>query len=232
MVQDLMERMSARVWEQGGVIVSYSGDGLLAMWNAPTQQDDHPARACKAALAMLEELPALNAKWSDRLGTSLEVGIGVNTGFAHVGNTGSSRRFMYGPLGHTVNLASRLQVATKRLRVPILVGEAVVASLATQFAFRRLGRFSLTGVREPVMLFELHGKSATHAWNARRDIYETALMLYESKQWSKACQTLVPLLDLGNESSHDDATVRTLLQMSLEGMGASERLDGVLGTWE
>src|SRR5206468_2778131 len=152
--------------------------------------------------AMLEELPHLNAKWSARLGTSLAVGIGVNTGLAHVGNTGSSRRFMFGPLGHSVNFASRLQLATKCLRVPILVAEPVVSALRNQFAFRRLGRFSLPGVHEPAMLFELHGLSATHAWNARRDIYETALMLYESKQWSKACQALIPLLDLGNESNH------------------------------
>ncbi len=231
LVQDMMERMTARVWEQGGVVVSYAGDGLLAMWNAPCAHDDHPARACRAALAMLEEMQHLNAKWSERLGSTLAIGIGVNTGVAHVGNTGSSHRFMYGPLGHTVNLASRLQVATKRLRVPILVAEPVLAQVRNQFAFRRLGRFHLAGVQESVALYELHGQAATHAWAARRDLYETALMQYESKQWSKACQTLVPLLDLGNESDHDDLTVRKLLQMSLQRMGdAGKDFDGVLDT--
>ena len=67
------------------------------------------------------------------------------------------------------------------------------------------------------------------AWTARRDIYETALMQYESKQWSKACQTLVPLLDLGDKTSNEDITVRKLLQMSLECMGdAARHFDGVL----
>ena len=60
LVRDLMERLTERIAEQGGVIVDYAGDGILAMWNAPVPQPDHPVSACRAALAMLGELPALN----------------------------------------------------------------------------------------------------------------------------------------------------------------------------
>ena len=102
MVRDMMERLSTQIVEHGGVIVDYAGDGILAMWNAPAPQQDHGARAARAALAMLDELPDLNAQWHDLAGVPLALGIGINTGPAMVGNTGSSRKFKYGPHGHTV----------------------------------------------------------------------------------------------------------------------------------
>ena len=66
---------------------------------------------------MQEELPGLNERWAGRIGGPFGLGIGLNTGEALVGNTGSRSRFKYGPLGHTVNLASRVEGATKRLGV-------------------------------------------------------------------------------------------------------------------
>jgi adenylate cyclase len=58
LIRDMMERLSKWILEYGGVIVDYAGDGILAMWNAPVQTPDHPQRACRAALAMKNELPA------------------------------------------------------------------------------------------------------------------------------------------------------------------------------
>ena len=113
MFRDMMERLSERIVEHGGVIVDYAGDGILAMWNAPVKQADHAARACRAGLAMLGELPALNSRWGEVAAGSLALGIGINTGEALVGNTGSLRKFKYGPHGPPVNLASRVQDATK-----------------------------------------------------------------------------------------------------------------------
>ena len=80
LVGDIMERLTARIVEHGGVVVDYIGDGLLAMWNAPAAQPDHAALAAHAALAMLEELPGLNADWQGTLGTPLGLGLGLNTG--------------------------------------------------------------------------------------------------------------------------------------------------------
>ena len=121
LVRDLMERLTERIAEQGGVIVDYAGDGILAMWNAPVPQPNHPVLACRAALAMLGELPALNKIWEPVIGVPLRLGIGINTGSARVGNTGSSRKLKYGPHGHTVNVASRVQAATKNLGVQLLI---------------------------------------------------------------------------------------------------------------
>ena len=72
----MMEQLSYWILEFGGVIVDFAGDGILAMWNAPTSQPDHAARACLAALAMLNELPSLNERWANELppGASLSGG--------------------------------------------------------------------------------------------------------------------------------------------------------------
>jgi adenylate cyclase len=155
LLQDLMNCLSDQIVQHGGVIIDYAGDGILAMWNAPLQQTDHAAQACRAALAMVGELPALNQTWQRRIGKPLELGIGVNTGIAQVGNTGSRRKFKYGPHGYTVNLASRVQDATKRLKVPVLVTDATRKQLPDNFETRFAGRVTLPGVSDVSDLYEL-----------------------------------------------------------------------------
>lgn len=194
LVRDMMECLSEPIIQYGGVIVDYAGDGILAMWNAPAKQADHAARACRAALAMQGEMASLNARWQAEVGSPLALGIGLNTGEAQVGNTGSSRKFKYGPHGHTVNLASRVQDTTKSLALPLLITGPTRAQLPPEFHARRLGQVALPGVTEPVMLHELHGEQASPEWLAARDTYEKALALYEVGQWSRACQTLMPLV--------------------------------------
>lgn len=215
MVRDMMERLSECIAAEGGVIVDYAGDGILAMWNAPSPQPDHAARACRAALAMLGELDGLNRQWYDLAGGSLCLGIGIHTGIAQVGNTGSQRKFKYGPHGHAVNLASRIQDATKKLGLPVLISAATQALLPAEVATRRVGKVLLPGVFEATTLHELHGRDAAPAWRARRDRYEAALTAYETGDWALACQTLAPLLSQFEQGRVDGPTL-TLLRRAGE----------------
>jgi adenylate cyclase len=153
LMRDMMERLSNRIVEYDGVIVDYAGDGILAMWNAPLPQEGHALLACKAALAMLEEMPLLEASWREILGEGLEIGIGLNTGVARVGNTGSSRKFKYGPHGHTVNLASRVQSESKHLDAALLITGETRRYLPPEFPVRSLGRTQLRGIADPVELY-------------------------------------------------------------------------------
>jgi adenylate cyclase len=211
LVRDIMERLTDRIREHDGVIVDYAGDGVLAMWNAPSPQPDHAARACLAALDMLSELPGLNQKWHHLAEGALALGIGVNTGIVQVGNTGTSRKFKYGPHGHAVNLASRVQEATKKLGLPLLITDATRALLPPDLAIRRLGRVRLPGVQEPVVLHELKGRRAPLGWEECRDTYERALSEYEAGRWAQACQRLLPLLeDAGKHAPLDAPTLKLL----------------------
>jgi adenylate cyclase len=160
-VRDIMERLSDQIVAHGGVIVDYAGDGILAMWNAPVAQADHAARACKAALAMLAEMPGLNTKWQETVGNPMAIGVGINTGEAQVGNTGSSRKLKYGPHGLTVNLASRVQDATKKVGAPLLISDAVRTRLAGPFTTKSVGTVELKGISEPVELFALSSEPST-----------------------------------------------------------------------
>lgn len=193
LVQSIMNRLNACVREFDGTTVCYLGDGLMAMWNAPVDQVDHPLLACKAALAMQAQLPDLNKEWGEKLDTELGIGVGVNTGVAMVGNTGSDEKPHYGPLGHHVNLASRVEGATKHLGVPILITGDVRAKLDSSIETRRICQVRVVGMNTPVSLFELRGNTDDN-WRQRRDIYEAALAQYEAGDWAQACQSLNPLL--------------------------------------
>jgi adenylate cyclase len=213
--------------ESAGVVVDYVGDGLLAMWNAPVEQPDHAVRACRAALAMHQGLPALNHRWADRLKGNLGLGIGINSGAALVGNTGSHKKFKYGPLGHTVNLASRVEGATKHLGVGLLITGSTRERLGDSFATRRLCRARVVGIAGDVELHELHSDSASADWQGRCETYERALDLYETGHWSESCQTLFPLLT-GRGNSYDLPSL-TLLSRAVECLKAPPaRFDPVL----
>jgi adenylate cyclase len=216
MLRDMMEHLSTQIVERGGAIVDYAGDGILAMWNAPVAQEDHVVRACRAAVGMLDELPDLNRRWQDEIDEPLTLGIGINIGQALIGNTGSSRKFKYGPHGHTVNLASRLQDVTKKLRLAVVISDNVRDRLPAGFHTRRLGKVRLPGVKEPVVLFELQGEQASDEWLALRETYERALALYEAGQWTLACQTLLPLLSLAEKTGRFDAPTVKLMRQAWE----------------
>jgi adenylate cyclase len=215
LIAEVMEHLTACVQASDGVVVDYVGDGLLAVWNAPANQLDHAVRACRAALAMRADLPHLNAGWEPRLGAPVRLGIGLNTGPALCGNTGSRRKFKYGPLGHTVNPASRVEGATKHFGIPLLITGPTHAQLGGAFATRRLCKVRLAGMEKPVDLYELYAETAPDEWQARRDTCELALGCYEAQDWAGACKALLPLL-VGQ--SERDSPALNLMARAIDGL--------------
>lgn len=197
MMQEVMDLQTGKIRETDGVVVDYVGDGLLAMWNAPADQPDHATRACAAAVAIQRELPAISAHWEPVAGQPLHLGIGIHTGPALVGNTGSNIKFKYGPMGETVNLASRVENATKALGVAVLVTDATRARLGDSLLTRRIGPVRLEGFDTPVDLSELHTGEPEDQWERRRVAYEAALASFEGRRWQEACQILAGLLGAG-----------------------------------
>lgn len=212
LVEAVMERLTTRIREFGGVLVTYLGDGLLAMWNAPLDQADHALLACRAGLALIDELPALNAEWEPILGGPLKLGVGINTGSAVVGNMGSRLKLHYGPLGHTVNLASRVEGATKQLGVSILITGATRKMLSETFVARRVCRVRVVGLVEPVDLIELHSAEPHPEWQGHSQTYEMALAHYEAGRWTEACRLLMPLVA---ENTYSDVPSLTLMEKCL-----------------
>jgi len=210
-VGGVLEELSECVLAQGGVLVDYIGDELIAMWGAPEVQPDHAERACLAAVAMIEKLPDLNTRWQSLLGESMGFGIGINTGIARVGNIGTARKFKYGPLGNTVNLASRVQGATKYLKVAVLATGATCQRLDHSFRTRRLGRVRVVHIAEPVELFEL-APADQPGWENLRLGYERALEAFEKRQFRQVPRILGDVLD----SYPDDGPSLILLARAVE----------------
>jgi adenylate cyclase len=192
-VADVMDTLSDCVRAHRGVLVDYIGDELLAMWGAPEAQPDHAQLACRAALAMLAQLPRLNERWQPVLQEPIVLGIGLNTGVARVGNTGSRHKFKYGPLGNTVNLASRVQGATRYLKSRLLITGTVQARLSAEFNFRRLCRVRVVNITEPVDLYELV-EPGQPGWAGFKQGYEEGLQKFEAREFLLCARILGKLL--------------------------------------
>ncbi len=203
---DVLSTLSDCVLKYQGVLVNYIGDELMAMWGAPEAQPDHPARACRAALEMLESLAALNEKWQELLGEPIGLGIGVNTGMARVGNTGSQRKFQYGPLGPTVNVASRTQGACKYFKSSLLITKETRDRLGQEFPARRLGKARVVNMTDPIELYELWPPGEPGA-DEVCPAYEEALAAFEAGDFQKSALTLRRILN----SHPDDGPSNALL---------------------
>jgi adenylate cyclase len=227
LVADIMDRLTNCIRDCEGTVVDYAGDGLMAMWNAPATQPNHAALACKAALAMQAILPQVDADWHDRIGASVKVGIGVNTGPAMCGNTGSKSRFKYGPLGHAVNLASRVEGATKAMGVPVLITSSTKQHIGDTFSTRRLCKVRVVGIQGAVDFYELFAEQAPPEWVQRRNTYEEALGQFEQGQFGSACRTVYPLL--ASADGNFDVPCLNLVTRSVECIKyPPEKFDGIV----
>jgi adenylate cyclase len=178
-VSSFMEALDECVLRYQGVLVDFIGDELLAMWGAPQAQPDHARRACCAALDMLACLPRLDDQWRDVIGEPTSIGIGINSGPVSLGNVGTRRRFKYGAVGNTVNLASRLQGSTKYLKARALITQSTRDQLGDEFAHRRLARLQVVNIRQPVTVYEL-APAGQPGWGELKEGYEKALELFEA----------------------------------------------------
>ena len=213
LIRDVMETLTIHIRNNQGVVVDYMGDGLIAMWNAPQDQPDQATLACRAALGMIADLPALSLKWHSIVGSNLGIGVGINTGPAMVGNTGTGYKLKYGPLGHTVNLASRIEGVTKQMHVPILLTGSTHKQLQGAVTTRRLCKVRVVGIDGTVDLYELCPPDDSHSAE-RCTAYETALSLFEDRQFAECCRALYPLLS-ADATGHDIPTL-TLLSRAVE----------------
>ena len=187
----VMECLAEAVANYDGFIVDYYGDGLVAMWNAPADQTDHAELGCRAALEMLVSLPTVSDEWMSVTQTELRLGIGIHTGSVQVGNAGSTRKVKYGPRGPNVNLASRVEAATKELHVPLVATQSTVERLSDQFATNRVCCAQMPGLLQPVDLYAIRlvtdNEPITIAWQ----MYDEALRQFEQGQLDAAADSLV-----------------------------------------
>ncbi len=153
-LNEVLGRLADAVLTCGGTLDKFLGDGLMAVFGAPVRREDDPIRAIQAAQMMMEAVRALNARSQEdgRL-PQLQLGVGVNTGPAVVGNVGSSARTEYTCIGDTVNVASRLCALAGAGE--ILVGERTRERVQDGGLFEDLPPVRVKGRAQPVPLYRL-----------------------------------------------------------------------------
>jgi adenylate cyclase len=181
----LLGRLGTEIAAESGVIDKFIGDSVMAFWNAPLRQEDHTRRACAAGLRMRAAMHEMNASGGFGLpeevaqDTAVEIGIGINTGPACVGNVGSAERFNYSAIGDAVNVAARAEAACKDVGYDLVVS-ASTAETVPEFAFIEAGRVPLKGKSEPVALMILVGGEEVKASPQFTEFAERYRLLIEA----------------------------------------------------
>jgi adenylate cyclase len=149
------------VLKHGGTLDKFIGDAVMAFWGAPAPHEHHAFLAVKAALEMQAAAAELDASLGERLGERFQIGIGINTGDAIVGHTGSPQRMGYTAVGDPVNLASRVEGMTGELRAAILITQFTYELVKFYVEAEPLGVVPVRGRRDPVAIYRLLGLKPT-----------------------------------------------------------------------
>jgi adenylate cyclase len=153
LLSEFFERMVEVVQRNHGMIDKFTGDGMMAIFGAPVENSRHAEQAVVAAMEMQDELSKLRANWQQQGRIGFSMGIGINSGGAIVGNIGSRAHMEYTAIGDTVNLASRLQTATRELEAEILVSRATHDAAGSQLQRKPLGEIQVKGRVQPVEIY-------------------------------------------------------------------------------
>ena len=203
-LNDYLSMMSDIILDSGGTIDKYEGDAIIAFWNAPLATDDHAFRAITAALTCQQTLAARQEFFREKYGFLLLTRIGLNTGYAVVGNMGSSKRFDYTMLGDSVNLAARLEGLNKQFGTYLMCSEAALAQ-ARRFGeinARKLAVVAVVGKKEAVTVYEPMTAEAYAAGAAVVAQFDTARELFYKGEFDAALAIFEPLAAHDQPSAH------------------------------
>jgi adenylate cyclase len=180
-----------------GIIDKYIGDGIMALWNAPTPLPNHAQVACQAILDCTVALKELfgSSQWQKL--PPFETRFGLHKDKVMVGHFGAPDRLNFTVLGNGVNIASRLESLNKQYGTSMLVSESIYKAAHEDFVFRLLDFIVVKGETEPIRVYELIGKKGEKSEMAPViSKYEQALEAYRNRRFAEA-------MDLLKDQLHD-----------------------------
>ena len=180
--------MTKIIFRHQGTLDKYIGDAVMAIWGAPFDAPDHAAKCCDAAVEMLSKLTDLQKDWRARGYPHLDIGIGINTGIASVGNMGSALRHGYTAMGDSVNLASRLEGLNKEYGTRIVISESTRREIRSdKLIFRELDLIRVKGKLQPVTIFEvLSREAAANGGTELVELFGRGREAYKHQDWRAA----------------------------------------------
>jgi adenylate cyclase len=157
LLNEYFTEMVEAVLAEDGVVDKYIGDAIMVVFGAPEPEPNDALRAVRSAVGMRKALARLNARLSARGITPLRTGIGIHTGQVIAGSIGHEEQRQYTVIGDAVNLASRLETATKDVGAHILISEHTYELVKEHVVARQVKEITVKGRAQPVMTYEVTG---------------------------------------------------------------------------
>ncbi len=201
LLNEYLTEMTNLVMDNRGVVDKYMGDAIMAFWGAPVKEENHAELACETSLRMMERLKELQKDWGKRKIPQLDIGIGLNTGVAVVGNMGSNNRFDYTAMGDNINLGSRLESINKQYGTNIIISEFTKKELGKKFLTRELDFIKVKGKNKPVLIYELISKSEDSTDKQKKIVedFEKAIDHYKKQRWDEAIKAFKKVDDFASK---------------------------------
>jgi adenylate cyclase len=192
LVNRILTALSNCVLAEKGTIDKYIGDCIMAFWNAPLDEPEHALRGARGALGMLDAIATLNRDLAAEGLPSIAIGVGLNTGRCVVGNMGSDKQFDYSALGDSVNLASRLESASKELGVSIVIGPETARQIGDRLPLIGLETIHVKGKEEAIIPHTVVPELAARP-DDLRELHDIQGKLSQADEalWDQASQALI-----------------------------------------
>jgi adenylate cyclase len=190
-LNDYFTEMVDVIFEHGGTLDKFMGDAIMAVFGAPFITPDDPDKAAHTAIEMMARLEAFNRRQIEQAASTLEIGVGINSGTVVAGTIGSPRRMDYTVIGDQVNLAARIESANKYYGTKILVSEHTAARFGQTYRMREIDRVKVAGRQAPVGLFDIldhHTEESFPGIDTVIAAYSEGLRHYRQQRWSEGAK--------------------------------------------
>ncbi|PTX62150.1 adenylate cyclase [Kordia periserrulae] len=197
LLNNYFEAMLTSVHKYNGILDKYIGDAIMTVFGVPYANITDAKNAVNCALDMFESLADLNKKSTSL--PQLNIGIGISTGNVVSGNIGSEKRFEYTVIGDSVNLAARLESATKTYKVDMLICEETYNEVKNDFHCREIDTMMVKGKLTPVKIFSVIAKKTISLSDSQKEFlqyYAKGLQEYRRKNYEKASIYFVDANDI------------------------------------
>ncbi len=154
-LNEYFAEMEPIITKYNGVINKFIGDAIMALFGEPINDENHPSNAVKCAYEMLKKVEYLKEKWIFEGKPKFEIGVGINTGEAFIGNIGTETRMEYTAIGDTVNLASRIEGYNKVYKTNLLVSSSTYAHISEIADVIKIKEVQIRGKAKKMDIYEV-----------------------------------------------------------------------------
>jgi len=157
MLREYLTEMVNTIINNQGILDKFVGDEVMALFNTPVPIENHALKACYCAMEMIDRLRLLQDKWRSEGREIINIGIGINTGMAVVGNLGSEQIFDYTAIGDTVNLGARLEALNKNYNTKnhIIISEFTLEKVKDYIEYEYLDEVIVKGKTKAIKIYQL-----------------------------------------------------------------------------